>query len=784
MTLTVTVPARLHAFSGTRRSLSVVQGTQGSSTITTAISGGFNSAISLSASGMPTGTAVSFSPNPIAAPGSGSSTMTITVGTSTAVGTYPITVTGNGGGVQQTATVTLTVTATPVLVSIAVTPVNSSIAAGNQQQFSATGTYSDGSHQDLTSSATWTSSAPSVATIATGGLATALAVGSTTIQGAAGSIYGSTSLTVTAGVVVDAVGPGNMVVNIPAMSWNHTCSGSNRLLVVGVAMGTSTSDASAVLSVTYAGIPMVPAGKRHANDQSAGFAQLFYLVAPPTGTNTVTVTETGYTGSSYTMEGGSTSFTGVNQTTPEQNNLSAVGYSPAPTLSVPSTIGHMVVDVVVGGSSISGSGQTLEWMNNENDNTGGGNAAQSTAAGAPSVTMSYTTGSDWWAVVGMDIVPANVTLVSVTVTPANASIAAGTQQQYAATGTYSDGSHQDLTSSATWTSSAPSVATIAGSGLATGVAAGSTTIQAASGANYGYTGLTVTAAPGGFTISASPASLSVIQGNQGNSTITTAISGGFNSAISLSASGMPTGTTVSFSPNPIAAPGSGSSGMTITVGTSTAVGSYPITVTGNGGGVQQSTTVTLTVTAAANFTISAAPASLSIAQGNQGTSTITTAISVGFNSTIGLSVSGMPAGATVSFNPQTIPAPGSGTSTMTITVGTSTPTGTYPITVTGNGGGIQQTATVALTVTAQGTQGEQVALSWTASTSPGIAGYNAFRSMTSGGPYTQLNSSLISNVNYMDQTAQSGNTYYYVTTAVNSQGMQSAYSNESVATVP
>ena len=341
----------------------------------------------------------------------------------------------------------------------------------------------------------------------------------------------------------------------------------------------------------------------------------------------------------------------------------------------------MVVDVVVNGSSISGSGQTLEWMNNDNDNTGGGNAAQSTAAGAPSVTMSHTAGSDWWAVIGMDIVPANVTLVSVTVTPANASIAAGTQQQYAATGTYSDGSHQDLTSSATWTSSAPSVATIAGGGLATGVAAGSTTIQAASGAIYGSTGLTVTAAPGGFTISASPASLSVIQGNQGNSTITTAISGGFNS-------------------------------------------------------------------------------------------------------TIGLSASGMPTGATVSFNPQTIPAPGSGSSTMTITVGTSTPTGTYPITVTGNGGGIQQTATVTLTVTAQGTQGAQVALSWTASTSPGIAGYNAFRSMTSGGPYTQLNSSLISNANYMDLTAQSGNTYYYVTTAVNAQGMQSAYSNESVAIVP
>ena len=121
-----------------------------------------------------------------------------------------------------------------------------------------------------------------------------------------------------------------------------------------------------------------------------------------------------------------------------------------------------------------------------------------------------------------------------------------------------------------------------------------------------------------FTISAVPAALSIAQGNQGTSTITTAISGGFNSAISLSASGMPTGTTVSFSPNPIAAPGSGNSTMTITVGTSTAVGTYPITVTGNGGGIQQTATVTLTVTAPANFTLSAAPSSLSVVQGTPG----------------------------------------------------------------------------------------------------------------------------------------------------------------------
>ena len=282
---------------------------------------------------------------------------------------------------------------------------------------------------------------------------------------------------------------------------------------------------------------------------------------------------------------------------------------------------------------------------------------------------------------------------------------------------------------------------------------------------------------GSFTISASPSSLTVGTGSQGTSTITTAVNGGFSSPISLSASGVPSGTTISFIPNPIPAPGSGNSTMTITVGSSTPAGTYPITVTGNGGGVQQSTTVTLTVTSAPTFTISASPSSLAVMQETQGTSTITVTVSGGFNNSVSLSAAGAPSGTTVSFNPATLSAPGSGTSTMTITVGT-TLIGTYPITVTATGGGIHQTATVNLTVTAQ------VILSWDPSQSPGIAGYNIYRSLTSGGPYGKINSSLDPNTAYDDTAVQDGTTYYYVTTAVNNQGQESGYSNESSATVP
>jgi hypothetical protein len=100
-----------------------------------------------------------------------------------------------------------------------------------------------------------------------------------------------------------------------------------------------------------------------------------------------------------------------------------------------------------------------------------------------------------------------------------------------------------------------------------------------------------------FTIGSSPSAISVAQGASGTSTISTTKSGTFNSAISLSASGLPTGAGASFSPTSIAAPGSGSSTATITTSASTPAGNYTVTVTGTGGGLTHTTTIALTVTA-------------------------------------------------------------------------------------------------------------------------------------------------------------------------------------------
>lgn len=90
----------------------------------------------------------------------------------------------------------------PPLVSIAVTPELPAIPRGLTQQFSATGTYSDLSTQDLSASAAWSSSDTAVATIAAGGLATAIATGETTIEARVGAIHGSTRLTVQPEVLV------------------------------------------------------------------------------------------------------------------------------------------------------------------------------------------------------------------------------------------------------------------------------------------------------------------------------------------------------------------------------------------------------------------------------------------------------------------------------------------------------------------------------------------------------------------------------------------------------
>jgi len=198
----------------------------------------------------------------------------------------------------------------------------------------------------------------------------------------------------------------------------------------------------------------------------------------------------------------------------------------------------------------------------------------------------------------------------------------------------------------------------------------------------------------GFSLSASPSAVSVVEGNAGSSTITSTVVGGFNAAVTLSASGQPSGVTIGF--NPASITGTSNSTMSITVASTVAVGTYPITIKGTSGAITETTTVNLTVTApvAGSFTLSVSPSSGYLDQGQSGYATVTTATSGSFNAAISLSATGVPPGVTYSFSPASIAAPGSGSAHFNLTVSKTAPTGTYPITITGKGGGVTKTTTL------------------------------------------------------------------------------------------
>jgi hypothetical protein len=195
-----------------------------------------------------------------------------------------------------------------------------------------------------------------------------------------------------------------------------------------------------------------------------------------------------------------------------------------------------------------------------------------------------------------------------------------------------------------------------------------------------------------FSISASPAGLTIQQGSSGTSTISTTVVSG-SGTVALTASGAPSGVTATLSPTSVAA--GSSSTLTLNVGSAVAPGTYTITVTGTEGSATHSTPVTLTVTAVTgnDFSISASPTNLT----GPGTSTISTAVTSGSAATVSLTVSVSPIGPTASVSPTSITAGQS----ATLTVG-SAAAGTYTITVTGTEGTKVHSTSVTLTASGGG----------------------------------------------------------------------------------
>lgn len=155
------------------------------------------------------------------------------------------------------------------------------------------------------------------------------------------------------------------------------------------------------------------------------------------------------------------------------------------------------------------------------------------------------------------------------------------------------------------------------------------------------------------------------------------------------------------------------SGVTATNFTDTGLNAgttYFYVVTGvNGNGVSLNSnqaSATPTGGGSPDFTISISPSSTTVTQGSNASYTVSIGSSNGFNGTVSLSASGLPSGATDSFNPASITT--SGNSTLTISTTGSTSTGSFTISVTGTSGSLSHSASATLVVQAAGGGGTPV----------------------------------------------------------------------------
>jgi hypothetical protein len=140
----------------------------------------------------------------------------------------------------------------------------------------------------------------------------------------------------------------------------------------------------------------------------------------------------------------------------------------------------------------------------------------------------------------------------------------------------------------------------------------------------------------------------------------------------------------------------------------------------------------------------------------------------------GMSTSGVSSGLTLTPNQ---------TATLSVTFAPNT-AGAVSGSVTVASNATNSPAMISVSGTGVAPSSHSVGLSWDASTSTDVVGYFVYRGAVSGGPYTKQNSSADANLAYTDSAVASGQTYFYVVTAVDSSNVESAYSNEVSAVIP
>jgi hypothetical protein len=296
---------------------------------------------------------------------------------------------------------------------------------------------------------------------------------------------------------------------------------------------------------------------------------------------------------------------------------------------------------------------------------------------------------------------ASVTLVvqpppdfSLSANPTSVNVAQGSQATSTITSTTVGAFNAAQTLSASGLPSGVTAAFSVNPVLAPGAGSSVVTFTAIAGAPLSNSVVTITGTGGGithtttvnlavvvppdFSLSATPTSLVVVRGASGTSTISTTIVGAFNSAVALSASGVPNKVTATFNPTSITAPGSGSSTLTLAVASNGAqLGTSTVTITGTGGGKTHTATVSLTVSSVPPPSVTINQAATQPDPASQGPINFTVVFSeivTGFSSS-GVSVSG-----TATFGTRTIVVTGSGT-TYNVAVNGLTGNGTVIATV-------------------------------------------------------------------------------------------------------
>jgi len=196
-----------------------------------------------------------------------------------------------------------------------------------------------------------------------------------------------------------------------------------------------------------------------------------------------------------------------------------------------------------------------------------------------------------------------------------------------------------------------------------------------------------------FNLQALPQTISVTAGQQVTITVKATLVSGTAKQITLSLTGLPSGTNYNFNPQKITP----TSTSTLTIDTTNLDGTYTLTITGTGGGISKQTIVTLSVSKIVeifDFTISVSPSTVEVNQGESTTVVITVTKTSGTAKPVTLTLIGLPSGASYSFNPTTVTPTGS--SVLTINAGSAK--GSYTLLVKGTADGVEKTAVFTLTI--------------------------------------------------------------------------------------